>query len=115
MAARVEGASLGVFSPPTWPPSNVRPVFPPPPPPPPAPPAYHASGAPSYPLSASYVSAMPPPGYVLVPQSALAAPLPSSFGQGCLWGLVQGILAAFIVLLLKRELYFYIPTSIGLL
>src|SRR5216683_3066737 len=105
MAASVQAASPAGLSTPTWPPMNVQAVLPPPPPP--APPAYHASGAPSYPLSASYVSAMPPPGYVLVPQSALAAPLPSSFGQGCLWGLVQGILAAFIVLILKREVYFY--------
>jgi len=58
---------------------------------------------------------MPPPGYVLVPQSALAAPLPSSFGQGCLWGLVQGILAAFIVLILKREVYFYMAIFMGFL
>src|SRR5215469_5899923 len=94
------------LSTPSGPPLNMQAVLPPPPPPP-VPPAYHASGAASYPLSGSYVSAMPPPGYVLVPQSALAVPLPGSFGQGCLWGLVQGILAAFIVLILKREVYLY--------
>ncbi len=112
-AASTATSPAGLSTPP-WPPMHVQAALPPPPPPP-APPAYHASGAPSYPLSASYASAMPPPGYVLVPQSALAAPLPSSFGQGCLWGLVQGILAAFIVLILKREAYFYMAIFMGFL
>ncbi|MBV9021847.1 MAG: protein kinase [Chloroflexi bacterium] len=50
-----------------------------------------------------------PPGYPTVPHSTLAAlrPLPSSFGQGCLWGIVQGILAALLVLFLRGEVYFY--------
>src|SRR5262249_26024598 len=102
------------LSTPSGPPLNMQAVLPPPPPPP-VPPAYHAPGATSYPLSGSYVSAMPLPGYVLVPQSALAAPLPGSFGQGCLWGLVQGILAALIVLVLKREVYFYMAIFMGFL
>lgn len=106
--------SAGLSTPP-GPPMNMQAVLPPPPPPPSAPPAYHASGAASYALSSSYVSAMPPPGYVLVPQSVLVAPLPSSFGQGCLWGLVQGVLAAFIVLILKHEVYFYMAILIGFL
>ncbi len=95
-------------------PINIQAVLPPPPPPS-APPAYRAPGTASYPLSGSYGSAMLPPGYVLVPQSALAAPLPSSFGQGCLWGLIQGILAAFIILILKHEVYFYMAILIGFL
>jgi serine/threonine protein kinase len=59
---------------------------------------------------------VPPPGYVMVPQSALVAqPLPSAFGQGCLWGLLQGLLAALLVLFLKKEVYFYVAIVIGFL
>src|SRR6266849_3744767 len=42
-------------------------------------------------------------------------PLPSPFSQGCLWGLLQGILAALIVLFLKKEVYFYVAILEGLL
>ncbi len=42
-------------------------------------------------------------------------PLPSPFSQGCLWGLVQGLLAAFIVLILKKEAYFYVAIVEGFL
>jgi serine/threonine protein kinase len=42
-------------------------------------------------------------------------PLPSSFGQGCLWGLVQGLLAALIVLVMKKEVYFYVTIVEGFL
>ena len=116
-SVQVAGATTspaGLSTPP-GPPMQMQAVLPPPPPLPSALPTYYASGAPSYPLSGPYVPAMPPPGYVLVPQSALVAPLPSSFGQGCLWGLVQGILAAFIVLILKREAYFYMAIFMGFL
>jgi tRNA A-37 threonylcarbamoyl transferase component Bud32 len=56
-----------------------------------------------------------PPGYVMVPHGTLAAvrPLPSSFGQGCLWGIVQGVLAALLVLFLKKEVYFYLAILMG--
>jgi hypothetical protein len=40
-------------------------------------------------------------------------PLPTSFGQGCLWGIVQGALAALIVLSLKRTEYFYLTMLMG--
>jgi len=99
--------------------------IPPPPPPPPIsrptsspqiPPTYRVPSAPIYPASAPYAAAAPP-GYVLVPQSTLASlqPLPSAFGQGCLWGLIQGILSAVILLILKKDAYFYFATTIGFL
>jgi hypothetical protein len=42
-------------------------------------------------------------------------PLPSPISQGCLWGLVQGLLAAFIVLIMKKEVYFYVAIVEGFL
>jgi serine/threonine protein kinase len=42
-------------------------------------------------------------------------PLPSPISQGCLWGLVQGLLAAFIVLIMKKEVYFYVAIIEGFL
>lgn len=58
-----------------------------------------------------------PPGYVLVPQNALAPPkpLPSATGQGCLWGLLQGVLSALLLLLFKKEAYFYTGILMGFL
>ncbi len=58
-----------------------------------------------------------PPGYVMAPRATLAAvrPLPSSFGQGCLWGIVQGILGALLVLYFQEEVYFYLAVLMGLM
>jgi serine/threonine protein kinase len=42
-------------------------------------------------------------------------PLPSPISQGCLWGLVQGLLAALIVLIMKKEVYFYVAIVEGFL
>src|SRR6266699_5536613 len=42
-------------------------------------------------------------------------PLPSPISQGCLWGLVQGLLAAFIVLIMKKEVFFYVAIVEGFL
>ncbi len=42
-------------------------------------------------------------------------PLPSPVSQGCLWGLVQGLLAALIVLIMKKEVYFYLAMVEGFL
>ncbi len=39
--------------------------------------------------------------------------LPSASSQGCLWGLVQGVLAAIIVLSLRQQASFYLATIIG--
>jgi len=89
---------------------NIQHPPPPPPPPPYTPLVYNV---PSYPVSSPYIATVPP-GYVLVPQSALS-PLPSSFGQGCLWGLVQSVLAALMVLILKHQAYFYLAIFMGFL
>ncbi len=58
-----------------------------------------------------------PPGYVMVPQSTLAQarPLPTPFGQGCLFGLIQAVLSVVLVLLIKKEPSFYLATFIGFL
>jgi serine/threonine protein kinase len=60
---------------------------------------------------------VPPPGYAMMQQSAFASvqPLPNSFGQGCLWGLLQGVAAALLVLFLNREVYFYLAVLMGFL
>jgi hypothetical protein len=66
-----------------------------------------------------------PSVYPVLPANPVAAPrvwvtqeyrpLPSPFSQGCLWGLLQGILAALIVLSLKKEVYFYVAIVEGFL
>jgi serine/threonine protein kinase len=63
-----------------------------------------------YPVLPASPVAVPQPG---VTQSY--QPLPSPFSQGCLWGLLQGVLAALIVLLLKKEAYFYLAILEGFL
>jgi serine/threonine protein kinase len=55
---------------------------------------------------------------MMAPQRAGSAPmavkpLPGSFGQGCLWGLLQGILCALLVLALRQVASFYLATFIG--
>lgn len=55
-------------------------------------------------------------GYVMAPPLSIGTPvrpLPSSFGQGCLWGMVQGSLAALLVLFLKPVEYFYLAMLMG--
>src|SRR5436305_9177017 len=41
--------------------------------------------------------------------------LPSPSSQGCLWGLIQGVLAALIVLIMKKEVFFYMAIVEGFL
>ncbi len=41
--------------------------------------------------------------------------LPGFFGQGCLWGLLQGVISALMVLFLHREMYFYLAVIGGFL
>ncbi|HEY4383990.1 MAG TPA: serine/threonine-protein kinase [Ktedonobacteraceae bacterium] len=48
-----------------------------------------------------------------VPYAVSARPLPGSFGQGCLWGLMQGVLGAVLVLTMRQEGAFYLATLIG--
>jgi hypothetical protein len=124
-------------------PTIAQPIPPPPPPPPAAHPA-NPTGTPSVPpvvpgktnqnqwgngyrpqqptparpASAPYSArGTVPPGYVLVPQTALVPPkpLPGAVSQGCLWGLLQGVLSALIVLFLKKEADFYLAIGIGFL
>jgi len=55
-------------------------------------------------------------GYVMAPPLSIGTPvrpLPGSFGQGCLWGMVQGSLAALLVLFLKPVEYFYLAMLMG--
>jgi hypothetical protein len=50
------------------------------------------------------------------PASARAQrPLPSPFGQGCLWGLLQGAISALLLLTLKTDTFFYLGVIEGLL
>jgi hypothetical protein len=43
------------------------------------------------------------------------APLPDPFRQGCLWGLLQGVVSALLLLFLHTEIYFYLGIAEGLL
>ena len=63
--------------------------------------------------SASPPSAVPGGGYGVTYQTKMHGPLPSSFGQGCLFGLIQAILAAVLVLFLRKEVFFYLAIFIG--
>lgn len=88
--------------------------------------AYTGAAAPpplQTPIHAPYSNSIPSPayvpagsaGYVMAPQS-IGTPvraLPGSFGQGCLWGIVQGVLAALLVLFLKPIAYFYLAVLMG--
>jgi hypothetical protein len=58
-----------------------------------------------------------PVAYGVVPQTVVvsAQPLPTPFGQGCLFGLIQAVLAAMLVLFLKTEALFYLATFMGFL
>ena len=78
-------------------------------------PAWRPQSSPAYPV----VPAPPavPAGYVMVPQSTVTAahPLPTPFGQGCLFGLVQAVLSVALVLFLKKEPSFYLAALVGFL
>ncbi len=71
--------------------------------------------APVYPVLPP--SPLAPAGYAMVPQASVVAsnPLPTPFGQGCLFGLIQAVLAALLVLALKKEASFYLATVMGFL
>jgi hypothetical protein len=53
----------------------------------------------------------------MVPQAAVTSAhhLPAPFGQGCLFGLIQAVLSAFLVLFLKKEPSFYLALCMGFL
>ncbi len=42
-------------------------------------------------------------------------PLPGAYSQGCLWGIVQGVLSAALILSSKNQPNFYVTTGMGLL
>jgi hypothetical protein len=42
-------------------------------------------------------------------------PLPGAYNQGCLWGLLQGVLSAVLILSSKNQPNFYVTTAMGLL
>jgi serine/threonine protein kinase len=48
-------------------------------------------------------------------QSVSRRPLPMPADQGCLWGVLQGVLAAALVLFVKEQAVFYLATLLGLL
>ena len=62
-------------------------------------------------LPASPVTSKPKPARAIPDYR----PLPSPVSQGCLWGLVQGMLAAFIVLIMKKDVFFYVAIVEGFL
>lgn len=59
----------------------------------------------------------PPPGLSLSAAQPIMVPvyrsLPSPFSQGCLWGLIQGVVAALLLLILKKESSFYVAILTG--
>ncbi len=69
------------------------------------------SPAPS-PVGRSGRSIPPPAGGSLdmtyPPARVQQRPLPSPFGQGCLWGLLQGAISALLLLTLKTDTFFYL-------
>jgi serine/threonine protein kinase len=49
------------------------------------------------------------------PAHTAQRPLPSPFGQGCMWGILQGALSALLLLALKKDAFFYLGIVEGLL
>lgn len=61
---------------------------------------------------------IPPPAGGASAYSAVRTaqrPLPSPFGQGCMWGLLQGALSALFLLLFKKDVFFVLGLLEGLL
>ncbi len=56
-------------------------------------------------------------GQAYIMPQAVAPPvmraLPNSSNQGCLWGMVQGVLAALLVLFMRETIYFELATVMG--
>ncbi len=65
---------------------------------------------PYLPPSTSVVKRTPKPRPAAVPY---AKPLPTPSNQGCLWGFLQGVLAAALVLLSRQSSDFYLATFVG--
>jgi serine/threonine protein kinase len=93
-------------------------------------PSWQFPGA-SYPQTPAGAYANPPAAYPYLPSSApgtpavkrtpkprpaavpYAKPLPKPSNQGCLWGFLQGVLAAALVLLSRQSSDFYLATFVG--
>ncbi len=54
-------------------------------------------------------------GYMMpqAPYPQKIRPLPNPFNQGCLWGILQGVLAALLVISLRRAVYFDLSILMG--
>lgn len=71
--------------------------------------ATQAQGAP-YQQMQGQVYAQPAQG---VPQPVVQRALPNASNQGCLWGMVQGVLGALLVLFMREPIYFVLATVMG--
>jgi len=99
-------------------------VLPAPPPPPrvymPAPRPQPAAGYQSYAPPRVYPIPAPSavPGYGMAPQQQVMMPLqalPSASGRGCLWGMLQGLLAGLLVAFTPQQSYFALAVVMGFL
>lgn len=75
--------------------------------PPPSPQPVGRSGRPIPPPAGGTMNVTYPPAYS-------RKPLPSPFGQGCLWGLLQGAISALLLVFLKKDVFFYLGVVEGL-
>lgn len=75
----------------------------------PPPPPTGRSGRAIPPPAGGAISGTYPPMHYQYPRA-----LPSPFGQGCLWGLLQGVLSAVLVLILKKDTFFILGIIEGL-
>lgn len=91
-------------------PVNVRQISEPVPgwPPPPG-------GAVQQPIGRSGQSIPPPAGGSLDTSPIQYRPLPGPFQQGCLWGLLQAVFSAALLLIFKHDIFFYLGLAEGLL
>lgn len=77
-------------------------------------PAYRSAPPPIYPVPAPSRSAPARPRVKQAPASKNQR-LPAPFNQGCLWGTLQGVLSALILLFLRKEAFFYLALLEGFL
>lgn len=77
----------------------------------PPPPLVGRSGRVIPPPAGGAIGVSYPPSYS---QPQRQRPLPTPFGQGCLWGLLQGVLSALLVLFLKKDTFFVLGIIEGL-
>ena len=79
-------------------------------------PAYRSSPPPVYPIPVpSRPGAAPAQPKVQKSPAPKIQPLPGPFNQGCLWGTLQGVLSALILLFLRKEAFFYLALLEGFL